>query len=605
MNMITEYCCRIVCICILLSMHCVVWAQSDKKSSSGKKIERVGVQKAAEELSKSLDESADESKIAADYEALAKELIGKKSYDKAEDYLKRAARIYEKQNQKEKLSAVNREIAKVAELQGKFDNAADFYDKAAKVSGNSLQRQLNQNDAGRVKNHPKPEAQSSYIQQNIALLEKEQLPEEKALAYQQMAENSIQLNQNTAAISNFEKALENIPKENKEAVSVQNKMAEVYVSEKKYEEAIGISEKLVAEKVRDKDIEGQIAQLRSLSNIYLSDDKSDEGIAVLLRAYDLALKEGRTLDAKECVEMLGNIYLKENKYRESIDLYKDFLGRLELLIGADSTLTDSKVFHLTEERIDQLEKEKELKDKLIEGKNTFNLILIVSLIALAVLLLLIVKALYANKNKNKKIALQSLRREMNPHFIFNSLNSVNRFIAQNNELEANKYLTSYSRLMRNVMENSGKDFIKLSTELEQLTEYLQLEQLRFGDKFSYDIQVGENIDTESFFVPNMLIQPQLENAVWHGLRYKSEKGLLRLIVELKNGRIVVTVDDDGIGLSRSKEMKTENQKVHISRGLTNISERIRLLNDLYKTNITMDVKEKEAPESGVTVTLYF
>jgi LytS/YehU family sensor histidine kinase len=227
------------------------------------------------------------------------------------------------------------------------------------------------------------------------------------------------------------------------------------------------------------------------------------------------------------------------------------------------------------------------------------------LAVLAILLLVIVKAFYANKSKSKKIALQSLRREMNPHFIFNSLNSVNRFIAENNELEANKYLTSYSRLMRNVMENSGKDFIKLSTELEQLNEYLQLEQLRFGDKFSYNIHVDESIDTESFFIPNMLIQPHLENAVWHGLRYKSEKGLLRLNVELKNGHIVVTVDDNGIGLSRSREMKTENQKIHVSRGLTNIKERIRLLNDLYKMNITMDITEKNAPDSGVTVTLSF
>ena len=106
------------------------------------------------------------------------------------------------------------------------------------------------------------------------------------------------------------------------------------------------------------------------------------------------------------------------------------------------------------------------------------------MVLLLMLLGFIIKALYAIKTKNKEIALQSLRREMNPHFLFNSLNSVNQFIAQNNELEANKYLTSYSNLMRNTMENSNKDFVTLSNEIENLTKYLELEHLRFKDKFN-------------------------------------------------------------------------------------------------------------------------
>src|SRR5690606_8044406 len=132
------------------------------------------------------------------------------------------------------------------------------------------------------------------------------------------------------------------------------------------------------------------------------------------------------------------------------------------------------------------------------------------------------------KTKNKEIALQSLRREMNPHFIFNSLNSVNHFIAQNNELEANKFLTSYSNLMRNTMENSNKDFVTLSNEISNLKKYLELEHLRFRDKFDYKISVDDNLDPDSTWLPNMIIQPHLENAIWHGLRYKEQKGLLTL-----------------------------------------------------------------------------
>lgn len=190
---------------------------------------------------------------------------------------------------------------------------------------------------------------------------------------------------------------------------------------------------------------------------------------------------------------------------------------------------------------------------------------------------------------------------MNPHFIFNSLNSVNQFIAQNNELEANKYLSSYSRLMRNILENSNKDFTPLSTELEQLKEYLDLEHMRFSDKFVYEIDVDESLDPDHISIPNMLIQPQLENAVWHGLRYKESGGLLRLSVKSESNSLCVKIEDNGIGLKKSNELKTRHQKEHHSRGLTNTRERINLLNSLYNMHITIEITEKENSENGTGV----
>jgi two-component system sensor histidine kinase YesM len=217
----------------------------------------------------------------------------------------------------------------------------------------------------------------------------------------------------------------------------------------------------------------------------------------------------------------------------------------------------------------------------------------------------IVKTLFAIKIKNKEIALQSLRREMNPHFIFNSLNSVNQFIAENNELEANKYLTSYSNLMRNTMENSNKDFITLDDELEQLKKYLELEHLRFQDKFDFTISVDPELDPERTLVPNMILQPHIENAIWHGLRYLDAKGLLQLQVQLSNGKVMIRIDDNGIGLAKSQELKTSNQKVHQSRGMSNTKERIALLNGLYKKNISFQITEKACPETGTIVEISF
>ena len=103
----------------------------------------------------------------------------------------------------------------------------------------------------------------------------------------------------------------------------------------------------------------------------------------------------------------------------------------------------------------------------------------------------------------------------------------------------------------------------------------------------------------------MIIQPHLENAIWHGLRYKEGKGLLLLDFKLKNDKIIVVIDDNGIGLTKSNELKTQNQKFHHSRGVTNTKERIALLNELYKKEITFEIREKEAPETGTVVEIIF
>jgi sensor histidine kinase YesM len=271
-------------------------------------------------------------------------------------------------------------------------------------------------------------------------------------------------------------------------------------------------------------------------------------------------------------------------------------------VSKDRSLVDNKILEDTEQRISQLEKEKELKDQLIRKKNVFNYSLIGVLILLTGLIIFIFRTLKKVQIKNKKIALQSLRREMNPHFIFNSLNSVNHFIATNNELEANQYLTKFSKLMRGVMENSTEDFIPLQQELDLLQNYLALEKTRFADKFDYEIRVDESLNMQSLKIPGMLVQPFLENAVWHGLRYRSEKGFLKLSFEKEDQHLKITIEDNGIGIEESKKQKTEHQKAREGRGMKNTLERIQLLNDLYKKDITCSVKDKEN-SSGVLVTL--
>ena len=590
---------------ILISIFwCLSIYSQDTLGNKSINIKDIGVNSAAMRLSKSLNQNKSDEEVAKEYENLAKELIRNKEYTKAQEYLEKAKALYSKKKKKNEIATLSRGIARIQESQNNFSEAISNYDEASKNSTDVTFKQINSNDANRLRNNSNSSIQSNYIQQNIQLAEQQNLSDEKTESYKQLAEINLQNNQKDLALSNLEKALEN-SKDKTTETAIKRQMAQVYILDNQIDKAIKINTELIKNVQKDNDIKTEIEQLQILSSIYLNNNKESESIDLLKKAYNLATKKGQTYEAKRILEQLVTIYQNKKEYAKSIELYQTFLSNLEQLIKSDSSLVDSKLFEISESKIVQLEKERILQNELLSKKNTITYFLITLLIIIAIFSIFIIKTLYSIKKKNKKIALQSLRREMNPHFIFNSLNSVNQFIAQNNELEANKYLTSYSKLMRNIMENSNKDFIKLTQELEQLKEYLGLEELRFQDKFSYFIEVDENLDTDATYIPNMLIQPNLENAIWHGLRYKEEKGFLRLSVKQFNDKIIVTIEDNGIGLKQSTDSKTENQKLHKSRGLTNTKDRILLLNKLYSVSIELKIFEKRKPETGVIVKLIF
>jgi len=592
----------IISIMLLLLFPIGMMAQDSIAKKKAMPVSKMS--KAVISLEKSLDKN-DEGKIAENYEQLANEFLNKGNNAKAEEYFKRALNSYTKLKRTEDKTRVTRSLAKVQENQKNFNSAIKNYEVAGALSKDVAEEKINLNDANRLKTQAAPVSQAVYVDSNIELLKKENKAGEVAEAYVQKAENSLKQKDKSVAIESYKNALAYAKDKPESIIKIKNEIANVYASDNQFEKAIGINEKLLAEAVTKQDFNTQIKQLQSLAALYFKKEEPKKALVSLKEAYDLASKKGNSAEAKNTLSALAKYYKSNGNEKESMALYEQFFQNFDELIQSDTTLINAKTFQVTEGKIRQLEKEKSLKDELITKKNTFNYFLLGSILLLLLLFAFIVKALYSIKTKNKEIALQSLRREMNPHFIFNSLNSVNQFISENKELEANKYLTSYSNLMRDMMENSNKDFISLDKEVEQLKKYLDLEHLRFQDKFDFEITVDESLDTERVFVPNMIIQPHLENAIWHGLRYLDKKGFLKLQFQFVDGKIVVIIDDNGIGLTKSQELKTINQKVHESRGLNNTNERIGLLNELYKKNIAFEIKEKALPESGTIVQIIF
>jgi hypothetical protein len=361
----------------------------------------------------------------------------------------------------------------------------------------------------------------------------------------------------------------------------------------------------------------------NLARIYLTQGKYDSTINILNKEStgDYDGKSEAILELKkEAAKLRSEAYQKTGNEQEALKSYEEYsliLSELyqksEMKYQDLSTLNNQLRDH--QWRIDFLEKDKEIYDAemdAIEQDNRlreerlafqFRSILMLSIaVALLIITLILLLGKYRlQRRHNDYLALKSLRTQMNPHFIFNALNSINNFIVKNDERNANKYLSRFSRLMRSILNNSEQDLIPLSKEIEILELYLQMEHMRFPNKFEYTLHIDPQIDREAFQIPPMLIQPYIENAVWHGLRYLEEGGKLLVSMAMEGKNLKILIEDNGIGRSKSQELKTKNQKANESKGIKNTTGRLKILSGMYKQEIKHEINDVLPDGSGTRV----
>jgi PAS domain S-box-containing protein len=203
------------------------------------------------------------------------------------------------------------------------------------------------------------------------------------------------------------------------------------------------------------------------------------------------------------------------------------------------------------------------------------------------------------KNRDRELAqatrelgemkLMALRSVMNPHFIFNVLNSIQFFIAKNDRLNAINYLSTFSKLIRGILTHSVNNKIKLSDEVDMLKNYIQLEMTRFEDKFDFVMNIDNDIDIDNIEIPSLLVQPFVENAILHGLYNKNGSGTLTINILEQKDAIVFEIQDDGIGRQAANELKQQNFPIHKSMGIKLTEERLKLINEHH--NVAFDVKD--------------
>jgi len=360
-----------------------------------------------------------------------------------------------------------------------------------------------------------------------------------------------------------------------------------------------------------------------IGRAYFQKEDYQSAIPFLKNSIGFAAKKEDLIVQKDATRKLSEAYASVGNVSEANKIFQNYVGLVDkLYIKKQQEIGQAKRFNKkiseNQNRISSLEKDRELteskmniayKDKrLAEEINKRQLNLIYTLVA-GILLLILLAYLQVRNSRQQKLAnnllaLKSMRSQMNPHFIFNALNSVNSYIALNDERNANRYLSEFSVLMRTVLENSDEDFIPLVKEIELIELYVKLEHNRFNDKFKYHVFIDSNINLDDFNIPPMLLQPYIENAIWHGLRYKEELGELLISMEVYDHETIrIVIQDDGIGRKKSKELKTENQLKRKSKGMITIKNRIAILNDMYKEKISVNVTDVFENAEGTKVEL--
>ena len=541
----------------------VAFAQNATTDRKGK------IRKASDKISSGYKKGNADT-LAQGYYDLGESFYQKGELAKSETYYQKARSLYEKTNDAEGIAKASRALGKVQEdlnknkeALGSYNTARDNTLKTGDVTANTF----NENDIRRLKAMDSAGVAASLIQKNIkaGLINRDTT--EIVTNFSRMGDIGVKNRDTSLALDGYFNAYnfsKNVPEQ---AQKFNQLITDVYLQNKNFTKAIETKKGLLNEPFVLNSTKVKAQEIVSLADIYLLKHDDSTALRLLHESYSLSVRNGHTLEARSSVEKLDSLFRVNGRAELSLQLYKDFLSQLPAIIAKDSSIADNQLIAETETRIKELETEKAMQDDLIRRKNVFNYWLTGSVVVLAAFTGIILYMLRKLRIRNKKIALQSLRREMNPHFIFNSLNSINQFIANNNELEANQYLTRFSTLMRRVMENSKEDFVLFAKEVELLQHYLELEKSRFPDKFDFSLNVDEELlSDEHLFMPGMLVQPHLENAIWHGLRYSNHKGLLQLTFNRMVTGMEIIIEDNGIGIAESRRNKTINQKSHKVRG---------------------------------------
>lgn len=487
------------------------------------------------------------------------------SPEKALKYIQEAKEISKRTNWLKGMSASFRQEGIVYYYQADTEKAMDLWQKALKVAeplkDNIFNASIYNNLAGIFADMKQNDrALEEYNKLLVAAREANHKP------YLINALSNIGVVYNDTdrpekALPYLKEALEIAEKEDNDyfVAVIKNNLGLVFLKQEKYKEA-------------KKQFEAAASMATSLKNKYVEASARNSLGKINLQLKDFtkaefeskeALSLANEIDAvewqAESWQVLSKVYMQNEDYKKAIEAYQNYIQ------FRDSVFTEEKKAEIVRKDMQfQIEKKEALAKSEIKRQ---KLLKNAAMAGGGMLLLtaVITGVFYKKrrddatkmeqaklKSKMAETELKALRAQMNPHFIFNSLNSINDFIAKNNTKEANDYLIKFSKLTRAILENSDKKWITVGEEIELSQLYMQLESYRLKEKFNYGFTIDKQIDTENTMIPPLILQPFIENSIWHGIAPLKTKGNIEISIQKKEDMLICTVDDNGVGRKRGK-----------------------------------------------------
>jgi tetratricopeptide (TPR) repeat protein len=415
----------------------------------------------------------------------------------------------------------------------------------------------------------------------------------------------------------------------------------------KYPEAISSFEKAI--KISDSlnNKETLAEAYFGLGELYHAKGENDKSLNYLFLSLEIFESVGNIYRSIEVDGYLADIYFDKKEYAKSITYDEKFLFNARAIKAKqyirdaykglyqgytamrqyekaceyqskyialnDSILNEEKIKQLTEMQTRFETEKKESENKLLQQENQIQsyklsrgvfMIIglgILLLIAIGLAILLVRHNKLKSEQRNIQLEQKLLRSQMNPHFIFNSLTAIQSFIYNNDPKEAGRYLSGFAKLIRLILENSREEFISLSKEISTLEHYLELQKLRFEDRFRYSIHIQDGLDTENIAIPPMLAQPFIENSIEHGIKEIEKEGVIEIRFSLKNNNILFAVDDNGPGFEQSLSDK-KNKSTHKPMAMIITNERLSIINRNKRAKVKLLIERLKDPLNDCTGT---
>lgn len=398
-------------------------------------------------------------------------------------------------------------------------------------------------------------------------------------------------------------------------ISILNDFGGIYETEKKYDEAIKVYLEMYERSRKEKYLNGMATALTNLSPVYRKQGQNNKALMYAKEALEIQQKRQNNFGILTAFNQIGEAYLALGQPGSAFSSYsnglsiatrnnyiseqKESLKGLYRVARTQNNWKEALIFHerysqLSDslQNIDLQEKlanietkyQSEKKGQQIELLNSENELknerIKVQKIgiwsgSLIILITATFTFLAVRQRRRRQLTLQNeleqklLRSQMNPHFIFNSLGAIQNFMMKNEGRKAAFYLSSFSSLMRSILKNSREELISLHEEMQTLENYLNLHQLRLGEKLTFTVTISEDLDAESTFLPPMLIQPFVENAILHGIEKLEENGRIEIAFREEKNQLKITIEDNGPGFDQAGQKEN-----HISYALKIFKERI-------------------------------